>query len=219
MKKLDVPQSGSQGQTTASRNRFGQYDRQRAMPTQPRTAAQVAVRSQLATVSQDWRELSDAQRIAWNSYAGAHPRVDVLGQTIVLTGHQMFVAVNVFNQQAGLDSQETVPDGTVIPTPTVVVATATASGFQLACAESVPVTDSILVFASPPQSPGRTFIADTRLVNVVEGSETENQVVCSHTEIAAKYGALTANMKFKFEVYVLRGGNTSAAAIEVATLV
>lgn len=211
MKKLDVPQSGSQGQTTASRNRFGQYDRQRSMPTQPRTAAQVAVRAQLAEVSQDWRELSDSQRAAWGAYAAAHPRVDVLGQTVILTGHQMFVAVNVFNLQAGIASQTAVPDGTVIATPDVDLQDITAVNLQIGVVTAVPVTDTILAFVSPPQSPGRSFIGDTRLVNTIAGDNTANQTVFDVTQLTAKYGALTANMKFRVEIYVLRGGNVSAA--------
>jgi hypothetical protein len=212
MKKLDVPQSGSQGQTTASRNRFGQYDRQRSMPTQPRTAAQVGVRSQLSEVSQDWRELTDAERAAWGAYAAAHPRVDVLGQTIVLTGHQMFVAVNVFNRQAYLASQTAVPDGTVIAPANISLSDETAAALELVAMDAIPVTDKILVFASPPQSPGRSFIGDTRLVNVVTGTNAANQVILNAAALTAKYGALTANMKFKIEVYVLRAGNVSTAA-------
>src|SRR5437773_11561609 len=67
MKYLGPTQSGSENGTTASRNRFGQYFRRRAVPVQPRTAAQLAVRARMSNNAAAWRALTDAQRAAWES--------------------------------------------------------------------------------------------------------------------------------------------------------
>lgn len=218
MKKLTVPQSGSQADTTASRNRFGQYDRTRAMPTQPRSDAQVAVRAQLSNVSQAWRELSDGDRAAWGAYAAAHPRLDSLGQAIVLTGHQMFVGVNTLNAQAGIAIQSGVPDGTVLDPLDAEVNVSTVAGLNVRVVTAVPATDTILAFASPPQSPGRSFNGDVRLVNVVVGTNAANQSVISAAQLAAKFGTLSANQKFFFSVKRVRNGNVSPDAALAAVL-
>jgi hypothetical protein len=212
MKKLDVPQSGSQADTTASRNRFGQYNRTRAMPTQPRTDAQLAVRSYLTNVSQAWRELTDAQRTAWSEYAAAHPRVDSLGSTIVLTGHQMFNGVNVLNMQAGIAIQNAVPDGTVLTALNPTVDDGTAAGLSVTVSDSVPVTDTIIVFASPPQSAGRSFIGDLRVVASLVGTATADQEVLTAADLTTKYGTLAAGQKFAVSIKRIRDGNVSPSA-------
>jgi hypothetical protein len=57
MKTLAGPQSGAQGDIVASRNRSGQFPRQRVSPHNPRTAAQRRVRDNLRTFSRLWNQL------------------------------------------------------------------------------------------------------------------------------------------------------------------
>lgn len=83
--------SGSLGGVTASHNRGGQYLRQRVVPTNPATARQNQVRAYLAGANSAWTMLTDAQRMGWATYASNVPTVDSLGQTIYLTGQQMFI--------------------------------------------------------------------------------------------------------------------------------
>jgi hypothetical protein len=210
MKKLDVPQSGSQGQTTASRNRFGQYDRQRSMPTQPRTATQLAVRNQLSAASKAWSGLTDEQRASWENYSKQHPRTDSLGQSIVLTGHQTFVAVNVFNQQVGVAIQTDVPDGTVIPAPVLAVDNTEQGTFAVKAVTAIPVDTKVGIFVSPPMSPGRKFSGDQRLVKVVTGTNQANQNLFDYTDVAAKFGTVTVGQKYVIIAQATKGGNLSA---------
>ena len=209
MKKLDVPQSGSQASTTASRNRFGQYNRTRAMPTQPRTEAQTAVRANLSEVSRAWGHLSDADRSAWNGYAAAHPRTDSLGQTIVLTGHMMYVAVNVLNLQAGIAIQNAVPNGEVVHSITIDVDNEDADSLSILSVNAVPLASKILCYASPPTSQGRAFNGDYRLVKTLAGTNAAAQPILTAADLSAKFGTLAANQKFFLSFQVLHGGNTS----------
>ncbi len=86
--------SGSIAGTVFSRNRGGTYIRNRAIPTDPNTSAQQNVRAILASQSQSWADLTDAQRAAWENWASQNPVIDVLGASILLSGHQAFVQLN-----------------------------------------------------------------------------------------------------------------------------
>lgn len=83
--------SGSSGGTTASRNKGGQYFRRRAVPTNPNTPNQAAVRNAFASAVFGWAALDTAQANAWNDYATNTAWKDSLGQTIRLTGQQMYI--------------------------------------------------------------------------------------------------------------------------------
>ncbi len=86
--------SGSVGGVTASRNRGGQYFRLRAIPTNPSTPSQESVRAIMASQSQAWADLTDAQRASWKAWASENPVTNALGNSISLSGHQAFVQIN-----------------------------------------------------------------------------------------------------------------------------
>lgn len=86
--------SGSIGDNTWSHNKGGQYVRQRAIPTNPNSTKQQAVRAILATVSGQWAGLTASQQAAWGDYATLNPVVDTLGASIPLSGQAMYCALN-----------------------------------------------------------------------------------------------------------------------------
>lgn len=84
--------SGSIAGATFSRNRGGQYVRRRAIPANPNSEAQGIARTNLAAAVSAWTNtLTAPQRTGWASYAQATPRIDPIGQQILLSGQQMFV--------------------------------------------------------------------------------------------------------------------------------
>lgn len=104
--------SGSVGGVTYSRNRFGMYIRNRSMPVNPNTSRQQAVRSIMTEVVEYWNgSLSAAQRSAWDAYAANVPVINRLGDTVQLTGFNMFVRSMIAIQQAG---QDIVDDGPIV---------------------------------------------------------------------------------------------------------
>lgn len=86
--------SGSIGGTTYSKNRYGLYMRNRAIPTNPQTQYQFVQRGIVASVSQAWRNLDEGQQMAWKTWAQSNPVMDALGNSQVLTGHAAFVKIN-----------------------------------------------------------------------------------------------------------------------------
>jgi hypothetical protein len=123
MKVLKAPQSGSQAGTTASHNRFGQYERNRRSPVQPiGNGRRAFIRAAFGASSNAWSSLTGPQQAAWSAFADSHPITDSLGQSVKLTGHMMFVSISTSSQNVLLP----------IPTDPPVTATVTAlSGVSL----------------------------------------------------------------------------------------
>lgn len=102
--------SGSLGGMTASRNRGGQYLRQRVVPTNPDTSPQSLVRSYLAAAVDYWsNSLDAAERLAWTTYAANVPTTDTLGNVLVLTGQQMFIRHAVVRARIGAEFVDAAP--------------------------------------------------------------------------------------------------------------
>lgn len=167
MKYLDVPRSGSQAGTTASRNRYGQYYRTRAIPVNPNSNAQGNVRARLGTNAAAYRALTDAQRAGWAALGTMLTRTDSLGQTYNLTGAQAYASVNQNNLNAGSAVVAAAP---AIVTPSNIITatiTLTAAAMSIAyTATPLAAGTKLFTFASPQRSAGRNFEADFRLIAV-----------------------------------------------------
>lgn len=207
MKYLGPPQSGSIAGQTASRNRFGQYLRNRRAPVQPRSPAQLLVRGFLTANAKAWGDLTDAQRNAWKAFASAHPTVDSLGSSVTLTGAMVYVAVNGLNLSAGLAVQTAPPDGAGVATPGLTVDSGTALAFNLSSTDAV--DGELLVYSSPPLSAGVSFTNDFRLVTVTSSPGATDDA-CTKAQLEAKWGTLIAGQKFIFRARTLNAGNISA---------
>jgi len=167
MKVLKPPQSGSLAGQTASRNRFGQYERSRAIPVNPSSAAQGLARARLAANSAAWRALTVAQRAGWSGLGLSMVRSDSLGQTYTLQGNQAYASVNNIRL---LQALAVVPDAPGIVTPSVitgVVITLTAIAFSVAYTPTpMPAATYLAIYASPQRSAGRNFEADFRFMKL-----------------------------------------------------
>lgn len=158
MKFLDVPQSGSIAGTTHSHNRAGQYTRNRRSPVQPiGSGRRAAVRAAFASASAGWSGLTNPQREAWNSFADSHPITDSLGQSVVLTGHQMYVRVTSTRANVGIALAVTPPADLDLPDSSdASVAFSIATGISI---DDITGDASALVALglSRPFSAGRSF--------------------------------------------------------------
>lgn len=95
--------SGSIGGMTGSRNRGGNYLRARAIPTNPNSSFQQAVRSNFSSLTTAWSSVLDqAQRDAWSNYAENTPVTDTLGDPLTLTGQQMYIRSNSVRLNVGV---------------------------------------------------------------------------------------------------------------------
>ncbi len=102
--------SGSVASLTFSHNRGGQYIRNRAIPVQPGTPEQQAVKSILAQLSARWvTTLSEAERDAWDNYAAQVPLPNPLGDPRNVGGIAMYNRSNVSRLQAALTRIDDAP--------------------------------------------------------------------------------------------------------------
>ena len=159
MKILTSPSSGSIAGTTYSHNRAGQYTRNRRMPCQPvGTGRRGVVKAAFGAASSAWGALTASVQAAWTAYAAGHPYVDSLGQSIKLTGHQMYVAINAMLINCGLPQSAVIPVSDSVFSAQFTAFTAIHAGaISITPAGLGAVGDFLLLAFSAPQSGGRGF--------------------------------------------------------------
>lgn len=152
--------SGSVGGVVASHNAGGAYLRNRSVPTNPNSLRQQLVRSSVTTAAGLWQGLTLAQRSAWTAYAVGTPVTNRLGESITLSGWNMFARAVAFF--VSTDSLGTLP--TVAPvTPGLanlaidgVSVLSAASGITVDCPGTL-CDDSGLISIGPSLSAGQAF--------------------------------------------------------------
>lgn len=187
MKYLGPSQSGSENGSTASRNRFGQYMRRRAIPVQPRTPAQLNQRARMSLNAAAWRALTDAQRAGWLSLGLQMTRSDSLGQSYDLNGFLAYCSVNNNNLDAGNAAVSAAPALTTPPDLLTATVTLTAAAFSIAyTATPLAAGVRLFIFCSPQRSAGVTFNGDYRLIAVTAAAAASPaNVLAAYT---AKFG-------------------------------
>lgn len=205
VKIIDVPQSGSAGNLTSARNRSGQYMRQRAIPTQPRTTAQSAARARLTSLSAGWRGLTDAQRAAWAAFANSFTVTNSLGATISLTGHQCYVKVNTVNLLNGDATVATPPALPAFVALTITDLDMAAGTPKLELGGASPAAGTKYMFyASPQVSAGVSFQSNFRWLKTMSAAAASEFSIL--TEYVAKFGALIAGKKIFVKVVQVQAG-------------
>jgi hypothetical protein len=157
--------SGSIAGIVYSRNAGGMYTRARAMPTNPNTDAQQAVRDAMRFLTDTWTNgMADVLREAWNTYAFNTPTLNKLGEPTHKTGQNMFIRGNIPRVQAGLVVATTAPvifDLGTFTAPSSLAADASADTITFAInnLEEWANEDgaAMLIYQSRPQNATRTF--------------------------------------------------------------
>lgn len=205
MKYLGIPQSGSMAGTVASRNSSGQYYRSRAMPTQPRTAAQIRARASLSDISSAFRSLTPTQIASWNAFGQSFTINNSLGTAIHLTGLQCYTKVNTTNQLNG-DALVSVPPALpafVAPLTTGITVSGTTAAFTLTGAVPAAGTE-YQVFVSPALSPGVTF--NGKYAWIVSKPTFTSGSANLLTPYEAKYGAPVTGKQYFVKVVQSQAG-------------
>lgn len=209
MKFLGEPRSGSLAGTTYSRNRNGQYVRNRSTPVNPSSTFQAAVRSRLGSNASAWRALTDGQRAGWTSLGASITRTDSLGTSYTLTGFQAYCEVNNNNLAAGnavVAAAPTLVSPTGLVTATV---TLTNAAFSIAyTATPLGTGERLFAYASPQRSAGRNFEADYRLIKV--GGAAGASPLAILTEYSARFGTPVTGNRIFMALSIYKGGFVGA---------
>lgn len=152
--------SGSINGTTHSRNRGGAYMRNRSIPVNPQSVAQMAIRAILAALSSMWRGLTAAQRSAWNSATANFPVTDQFGDQRELSGHQLFIRLNsnLENVGAPVISDPPMPEPVESVGTLALVANIDGDIFTVGGdIAAVPADHTLVIEATPQLSPGISY--------------------------------------------------------------
>jgi len=179
---------------------FGQVSRTVAIPANPRTPAQMAVRNILRRVSASWRALSEAQRAAWTAAGKEAKSSSRLGQSGSLSGFLLFTKINCTLAQFGQDTVTAPPAAPqfpeLAPTSFSITNTGGVIALSLACPTS-PGTNTI-VRGSAPISQGREMCQDCRVLGLcpapVQGSASITGIY------TARYGVPPAGKRVYLQV-------------------
>lgn len=101
--------SGSIGGAVYSHNRFGQYIRNRIVPVNPSSSAQVGVRNSFGNLAARWQTITSVQRASWTLYGANVPVTNVNGDSINLTGLNWYIGCNTLRLQVGLSILDQAP--------------------------------------------------------------------------------------------------------------
>src|SRR5690625_5217983 len=101
---------GKLGGQVYSKNKSGNYVRNNAIPTNPRTTHQMASRALLSEVSRDWSALTEEQRNAWDSATEEFKRTNAFGDRTKLSGKNLYSSINKNLLQVGADKVQLPPD-------------------------------------------------------------------------------------------------------------
>ena len=179
---LGTDLSGSVGGIVASHNRGGPYFRNRAIPVNPNTPQQQAVRGFLATLTSLWNDtLTAVQRAAWDLYALNVPLPNAIGEPRNVGGLPMYIRSNVPRLQVALPRVDDAPiifnlgDFTNPSFDTFVAAVETYNvNFTPADAWANEDDSAMLLSSSRPQNPTINFFkgpyrADAPILGVAAG--------------------------------------------------
>ena len=165
--------SGKLNGTVFAKNKGGNYMRSKSKPSNPKTAAQMAVRAQFGAISSAWKGLSESARSAWRESASNFPYINRLGDSKILSGFALHQQLNTNLDLIG-ESALTFPPEPNSPSSfssMQVEAFKPAGGKDeiniLAPLSVVDATSKTLIYATPPLSAGvENFENKLRLIGV-----------------------------------------------------
>lgn len=192
---LVVDGRGKIGGQVASKNRAGAYLRNKVTPTNPQTPDQLAVRATLASLSSRWRDLTEAQRVGWNSAVEEFTTTDIFGDTVVPSGKNLFTRLNAVLVAIGASEIDDAPSAVAIIEPTLVIQTNAAGTPALSLTVgNLDGDQTYQILATAPLSAGKFFVkSEYRQIAAMDGGESQPFDILS--VYVAKFGALIAGKK------------------------
>jgi hypothetical protein len=199
--KLDVPQSGKVGPTVNVKTRYGQIQRQYVIPKDPKTPAQMRIRSNLGHIAPRWRVLTQEQRDAWTLGARDVETQRRLGRAYPLNGFQFFLKINCARAALGLDQFDNPPPLSQIGSNPVGELSVTNDGGTIALKLAVPSAPAqyTVVCAAAPCSPGKSSALH---FNILGFLPDPSRGVSDVTDIyVTRYGPIPADSRIFIQTY------------------
>lgn len=190
--------------TVFSRNKGGAVIRNRIKPINRRSTGQSTRRQVLGNLASSWRGLTVAQRESWNTAAPNFPLQDTLGQTIFLSGEQLYVRFNANLVLIGAPQITTAPAAFAFAIFTVAL---TAEDPTVAASFSVvftptPLTagNTLAVYATPNLSPGVSAPNASKFRFIGQIDPADNSPADLLSDFQALFGDPIAGQKIFLEL-------------------
>jgi len=184
---------GKIGGGVFSKNRAGAYIRKKVTPVNPKSVGQIAKRALMATYSQTWRTITQAQRDAWTAAVSGYAKTNIFGDLRNPTGLQLYckINLNLLNSGATAITTPAAPKGVSVVTIGVLTFTSGTPALSLARSGAVPAATRMIVYASPALSAGVNFVkSKLRIITTVAAATAspDNLLASWNT----KFGAIGA---------------------------
>lgn len=215
---------GKIGGHVASKNRAGSYLRTKVTPVNPNTSAQATVRNRLSGISSAWRDLTAAQRSAWNAAVEDFAKTDIFGDLRNPTGFNLYQRLNNNLLNIG-EAVITVPPAPVavdsFTSMSIAAEDATvAESLEITYAAAIAADHKVKVFATAPLSAGVSFVkSEYRQIDVIVTADASPFDITA--EYVAKFGSTgeVGQKIFVKMVQVETASGIEGSAISASTLV
>lgn len=201
-----------------SKNRYGNYVRNKVTPVNPSTSYQTAVRNRLAGISSAWAGLSAVQRNAWNAAIGSYGKTNIFGDIINPSGKTLHQKLNNELLICGeaVITTPPVPAGVDAFTAISAAIAAGAATATLTYAPAIAADHKVKVYATPGLSAGVSFVkSEFRLLSVIATADASPYSFKAAYE--ARFGALPAAGQKVFVKVVQVNTDTGQAGIALTT--
>lgn len=147
-----------------SKNRYGNYIRNKTTPVNPQTTAQQNARAALAANAQAWAGLTEAQRLSWKALAAELPFTDIFGDSKILAANSMYVKLNGNLQKIGETALPAAPEKVSVPAVEISLLVATQTAGALTALDAtispatIPAGFALAIYATPAIGAGRNFV-------------------------------------------------------------
>ena len=185
--------SGSAKGVTAAKSRGRKYIRNRGYGGGVRTSAQAAVKSVFKQLTQSWKNLTNAQILAWNALAQTQAGKSVLGTAAKITGANLYTRLNYWIVQTGGAALATPPTLVGVDAPAEAdldLSAADAFNFQLTDMPENVADLRLIIQASAPQSNGISR-AYSKAVQIGAAREVVDEMINIKDDYEAVHGAVT----------------------------
>ena len=183
--------SGSAKGVTAAKVRGRKYIRNRGYGGSVRTSAQAAVKSIFKQLSQSWKNLTNAQILAWNALAQTQAGKSVLGTSAKISGANLYSRLNFWIVKCGGAALSTPPNLVGVEAPAEAELDLSAEAFTFQLTDMPTATDDLklVILASAPQSNGVTR-AYSKAVQIGDPREVVDGVIDIKTDYETTHGAV-----------------------------
>lgn len=213
---------GKLGGHVFSKNRAGAYTRTKVTPVNPQSSYQVTVRNSFTTFAQNFRALTSAQILAWNTAVANFVGTDIFGDSKTPSGINLYTKLNLNLANAGQSAitSPPLPTGADPVVITGVTADVSSSLFTIAsAAAAVPTGHTLIIEATPLVSPGKAFVkSEFRVITTAAAAATFP--ITAGASWIAKFGSLVAGQKVFCRVKTVNNTTGEASGYsQVSTIV